>query len=82
MYQYVRSIDHEALVEAFRLVDETLEEVARKRRVPLISPDGVVQRDLVHFYDHVHLKPPGTAAVAQSVAARLIPLLRGHVQQD
>jgi len=74
-YGYV-GLDHAGLVEAYRRVDEVVEEVAREKNVLYIPTVAETPRDLGHFFDHVHLKADGTRAVAAAIAQPLFEHIR------
>lgn len=74
-YGYV-GLDHAGLVEAYRRIDEVVEEVAREKGVLYIPTVAGTPRDLDHFFDHVHLRAGGTRAVAATIARPLFEHIR------
>lgn len=74
-YHHV-GLKHEALVETFDRLDAIVCDVAAQKGAALIDVSAALSGKDWAFYDHVHLSPQGSAALAQLVADRLQPVLK------
>ena len=74
-YHHV-GLTHEALVETFDRLDAIVRAVAAQKEATLIDVSASLSGKDWAFYDHVHLSPQGSAALAQLVADRLRPILK------
>lgn len=74
-YQYV-GLSHDALVETFNRLDSIVRTVATGKGATLIDASGQFSGKEWAFYDHVHVAPKGSEALAQFVADHLRPILK------
>ena len=73
-YHHV-GLNHDALVETFDRLDAIMRVVAAQKEAILIDASAFLSGKDWTFYDHVHLSPQSSAALAQLVADRLRPVL-------
>lgn len=74
-YHYV-GLSHDALVETFNRLDSIVRTVATGKGATLIDASGQLSGKEWAFYDHVHVTPKGSEALAQFVADHLRPILK------
>lgn len=74
-YHYVK-MKHEELFHAFEKTDEITRAVAELKGVMLVDASASMTGREEYFSDHVHLSDEGSRLLAQSVAARLITMIR------
>lgn len=70
---FLHGFDHEAHVRAFEAIYRVIDQEIRKE---YIIDASVLSGEPRFFYDHVHLTPAGTEALARSVADHLLNDLR------
>ncbi|MCH8209388.1 MAG: hypothetical protein IIA62_10110, partial [Nitrospinae bacterium] len=68
-------LTHPTLFKAYQVVQQTIRNVAREKRVRLIDADRELSGRPDIFYDHVHLLENGSRQLAQMVADSLADIL-------
>jgi lysophospholipase L1-like esterase len=68
-------LTHEALCDAFDATDEILREVSEEKNIPLLDASARFSGKDELFTDHIHLTPRGSTALAEFLAASMVPLL-------
>ena len=74
-YHHV-GLTHDALVETFDRLDAIVRAVATQKGATMIDASAALSGKDWAFYDHVHLSPQGSAALAQLIVDRLQPVLK------
>jgi hypothetical protein len=72
-YHYV-GLTHEGLLEAFRITDEVLEDVARRKGVVLLRSARPISGQPENFVDEIHLSRAGSTRLAVALAEELAAL--------
>jgi hypothetical protein len=62
------NLSHEALVRALADCDKAIFAVAKKKDVSVLDLSGLFTGRSEFFYDHVHMTPAGSQAIAKAVA--------------
>ncbi len=74
-------LQHNLLLEAFKKTDLIIHTVAQEKNIPLIDAAPVMTpHGFKYFFDTVHMRPAGSEALAEHVAARLYQIITAKKQ--
>lgn len=78
-YKFVQ-VGHADIVEITDEMNGVLAQVAQTSGTPFLDVRAEINGEPSYFNDHVHLTDAGSRAVADAVAAALVPVLRARTQ--